>query len=43
VQSSSLSFTDNALIGKGSYKYAIRVLSDRGDSGLSESISVIVK
>jgi len=43
VQSSSLSFTDNALIGKGSYKYAIRVLSSLGDSGLSEAVAVSVK
>ncbi|HET9137149.1 MAG TPA: hypothetical protein VFO76_10960 [Candidatus Kapabacteria bacterium] len=43
VQSSSTSFTDNALIGKGAYKYAIRVLSAIGDSGLSDAVTVQVK
>jgi len=44
VSNSQLVFTDELLIGKGSYQYAIRVLSENGgDSGLSEPVPIMVQ
>jgi len=44
VPSAQLTFNDGMLIGKGTYHYAIRVLSENGgDSGVSESITVEVQ
>jgi hypothetical protein len=44
VPSSSLMFKDEQLVGKGIYKYAIRVISQSGgDSGLSDSVSVEIQ
>jgi hypothetical protein len=44
VQSSVTTFNDELLVGKGTYKYAIRILSQSGgDSGLSDAITVEIQ
>ncbi len=44
VPASSTIFNDGLLVGKGSYKYAIRVLSENGgDSGLSVGVNIDIQ
>jgi hypothetical protein len=44
VPSSQMNFNDGMLIGKGTYHYAVRMLSDNGgDSGLSDPVSLEVQ
>jgi hypothetical protein len=44
VPEAQLTFNDVLLLGKGTYQYAIRVLSESGgDSGLSDAASVVIQ
>jgi hypothetical protein len=44
VPGDQLNFTDGLLIGKGTYHFSIRVMSDNGgDSGVSDSATVLVQ
>jgi hypothetical protein len=44
VPNTQVTFKDEMLVGKGTYNYAIRVLSENGgDSGVSDSVTLVVQ
>ena len=43
VEPDKTTFTDNDLIGKGRYKYSVRVMSKLGESPMSDLKEIIIK